>query len=245
MASVFILVMFFLSPLVILSSSAEEKKYYPDCQPFPCGHLGPVRFPFNNTTNPECGMFTVNCSENIQRIQLKEGGHWYKIESISQADSIIIDDIVPPFYLSPNPCESIRRFSLPRNSSVFSYNIIQGNISTLFNCSHSLGISIPEDFNQNRCGDYKICYNLQNLTFPYEKQCSTIQLPLQVIEEHPDPHPKGFPPPIRFTFEVHISHDCWNCHQRGGKCGTDSKNQFECSKEQKGIYIRVNEHARI
>ena len=54
MASVFFLVMFSVSPLLIHDSSAEEKKYYSGCPPLPCVHLGPIRFPFNHKKNPEC-----------------------------------------------------------------------------------------------------------------------------------------------------------------------------------------------
>ena len=249
MASVFILVLFFVSSLVILSSSTEEKKYCSSCPPFPCGHLGPVQFPFNNKTNPECGLFTVDCPDNnhpelIPKIQLKGGGHWYQAYRISQADSVSICDTVPTFYGDSHPCESIRNFSLPGSSPMFSYDL-EGTFLTLFNCSQSLGISKPIEFNRISCGDYEIYYNPQNQSFPFEQQCSIIQfplaLPVPIPEEFSDPHLKECPV-SKFTFEVKVSHDCSRCHSAGGKRWANSQNRFECLNERKRIYIYITYH---
>lgn len=216
MSSALLLLMFFISPLVCL---AQERRSHSRCSPFSCGKLGSIEFPFNNVTNPECGMFTIDCSDGIPKIQLKEEGHWYQIESIFQSDAVVINDTAPAIELDFNSCQSIKTFSLPSFSPpLFSYRFT-GSSVTLFNCSHSLGIPPPKDFQQTSCGDYDVYYHRQNLTFPFKKQCSTIQLPVPAPLDH---HL------TRFTFEANLKDECYRCHYKGGKCKNNPQNQF-CS----------------
>ncbi|RVX12660.1 hypothetical protein CK203_011768 [Vitis vinifera] len=42
-----------------------------------------LRFPFNNETNPECGLRTVvNCTEETPQIQLERGGRHFEVKNI-------------------------------------------------------------------------------------------------------------------------------------------------------------------
>uniref|UniRef100_A0A803PIC6 Protein kinase domain-containing protein n=1 Tax=Cannabis sativa TaxID=3483 RepID=A0A803PIC6_CANSA len=206
----------------LLSISAHDK-----CPPFFCGKLGSISFPYNNKTNPECGVFTVDCSEeNKPKIQLKEEGHWYAIKNISQANSILIEDTTSlPSSNFANDCETINSFALPRrNSSLFSYNLTAENSLTFYNCSHSVGL---EDFGQIKCRGRDRDYDLflyKNISSPMKQQCPMIELPLPTSRHH-----EHDPFSILFTFQAQISFDCASCHfLKGGKCYNNEQNQLVC-----------------
>ena len=92
MGFVSFLVLFILSHFVLLSSAEKEWKHLSNCSLFKCGKLGWLRFPFNNETNPECGLRTVvNCTEETPQIQLERGGRHFEVKNI-QGGTIIIQD---------------------------------------------------------------------------------------------------------------------------------------------------------
>ncbi|PON78670.1 hypothetical protein PanWU01x14_019280 [Parasponia andersonii] len=229
MALIRLFVFFSLTHLVLLSS-AEEENDNPPCSPFLCGS---IPFPYNNKTHPECSTLTVyDCSEDIHTIRLKEGGHRYQIEKISQAHSIVINETLPLSTLTPHNCESIKSFSLPSSSPSLSF-YFTGKHLTLYNCSHSIGgITPPRDFSKTVCEGFDIYHHLQNSSFPFEKQCSIMQLPLP---EDQDPKQDNIPLlTTRVIFEVFVPPYCLHCQRDEGECQTDSKH---CPNTRKGIYI--------
>ncbi|PON86955.1 hypothetical protein TorRG33x02_172020, partial [Trema orientale] len=229
MALIRLFVFFSLTHLVLLSS-AEEVNQNPPCPPLLCG---PIPFPFNNKTQPECSMLRVDdCSEDIHTIQLKEGGHWYRIENISQVHSIVINETLPRSNLNPHNCESIKSFSLPSSSPSLSF-YFTGNHLTLYNCSHSTGgITPPRDFNKTVCEGFDIYYHLQNGGFPSEKQCSIIKLPLP--EDYLYPQKNNIPLlTTRVIFEVLVPPYCNHCQRDEGECRSNSKNLLYCSNARK------------
>ncbi|XP_062110036.1 LEAF RUST 10 DISEASE-RESISTANCE LOCUS RECEPTOR-LIKE PROTEIN KINASE-like 1.1 [Humulus lupulus] len=226
MAPIPLFVFFFLTSS-LLPSSAEKKEYHYKCPPFSCGGLGPIHFPFNNKTNPECGVFTVDCSQEKSKIQLKEGGHWYAIENISQADSIVVKETT---LLSKsdftNDCHIINNFSIPssKSSLFFFYNLTAKKTSTLYNCSDSLGNAPSKDFHQTNCRDSDFYSNPRNISFPLEQQCPIVTLPFPF----PLPHHEHHQLSIDFIFQVQISPYCWACHLNGGKCHNENENRLQC-----------------
>ncbi|KAF3431912.1 hypothetical protein FNV43_RR26648 [Rhamnella rubrinervis] len=146
--------LFVLTHLMFLNS-AEEEKHHPNCEPFsfPCGKLGEIGWAYKEKTHPDhCGLYKVDCSEeNSPKIQLKEGGHWYQISEISQADSIFIDDTELRKTLTFRRCESLEKFGLP-SPSLFS-SPLNPNIVNLFKCHSSLRITPPTAFYSTSCGD--------------------------------------------------------------------------------------------
>lgn len=169
--------------------SAEENHENQPCSSFHCGKLGHIDFPFNNKTNPECGLYTVDCKEPIQKIQLKKGGHWFQIYNISPANSIFIniEELHKPF--DSHSCKSFESLTLPSPSLVS--NIL--HTTTMFNCSKgSLGINSSL---YRTCEDYELYYN--NTFNPSSPQCSTLQLP-------------------RDHLDIQANRHCFNCIREGG-----------------------------
>ncbi|XP_062110080.1 LEAF RUST 10 DISEASE-RESISTANCE LOCUS RECEPTOR-LIKE PROTEIN KINASE-like 2.8 [Humulus lupulus] len=207
---------FFLITHSVLPSSTEAKGTLPKCPPVLCGKNGRTQLPFNRVMNPQCGVVKLNCSENGPRIQLKGGGHWFKIENISQSQpdstiSIDVKDALPADL--QDRCKLMNEYSLP--SPTDSYNFTAEISSTLYNCTKNLG-STTKDFVKTECIGYDFYYKPPNMSFPYEKQCPNTTLPF-------------YSPFIPFTLQVKISSSCFGCDMRGGKCHNTTNNQFRCS----------------
>ncbi|PON86950.1 hypothetical protein TorRG33x02_171970 [Trema orientale] len=197
---------------------------------------GPTTGPSYTTVMTSCRRVTLelrvnDCSEDIHTIQLKEGGHWYRIDYISQVHSIVINETLPRSNLNPHNCESIKSFSLPSSSPSLSFNFT-GNHLTLYNCSHSTGgITPPRDFNKTVCEGFDIYYHLQNSGFPSERQCSIIKLPLP---EDQDPKNDNIPLlTTRVIVEVFVPPYCNNCQRDEGECRTNGKHLLDCPNARK------------
>ncbi|KAF3431919.1 hypothetical protein FNV43_RR26655 [Rhamnella rubrinervis] len=220
----------------VLLNSAEEEKHHPHCEPFQCGKLGEIRWPYKEKKHPHhCGLYTVDCSEeNSPKIQLKKEGHWYQISKISQADSIFINDTDLRKTLTSRSCESLEKFGLPSPSLFFSP--FKPNIVNLFKCNSSLHITLPTAFYSTNCGDYNLFYTLiPNSSLDYNlfpPQCSFIQLP---ANNTGNVHSDLFEFQLASSFYLHVeviqSLECLKCQERGGECLlADSKKQFRCTK---------------
>ncbi|GMN38620.1 hypothetical protein TIFTF001_007857 [Ficus carica] len=233
MASRSLLVLFFLFSLLVLLSSAEEKKHHPvPCTPFPCGKLGNFSPPFRSNTKSDCGLYTVDCSESVPNLQLKEGGYWYEIDHISPyGDSISIKNGVPPQPF--DPCKANENYALPSPSMIS--NLSTSNLLTIFNCSHSLDIrTTPSGFKLSTCGDDVIYYTLSNnSTSPFLPKCSMFQLPGYNLT--PDSKISSLPV---FTLDVRVSLDCYHCYRKEGLCRFSAiDHKFSCSEtEENGLH---------
>ncbi|KAF3431753.1 hypothetical protein FNV43_RR26489 [Rhamnella rubrinervis] len=227
--------LFVLTHLVLLNS-AEEEKHHPHCEPFQCGKLGEIRWPYKEKKHPHhCGLYTVDCSEeNSPKIQLKKEGHWYQISKISQADSIFINDTELRKTLTSRSCESLEKFGLPSPSLLFSP--FKPNIVNLFKCNSSIHITLPTAFYSTNCGHYNLFYTLiPNSSLDYNlfpPQCSFIQLP---ANNTGNVHSDLFEFQLASSFYLHVeviqSLECFKCQERGGECLlADSKKQFRCTK---------------
>ncbi|KAF3431914.1 hypothetical protein FNV43_RR26650 [Rhamnella rubrinervis] len=227
--------LFVLTHLVLLNS-AEEEKHHPHCEPFQCGKLGEIRWPYKEKKHPHhCGLYTVDCSEeNSPKIQLKKEGHWYQISKISQADSIFINDTELRKTLTSRSCESLEKFGLPSPSLFFSP--FKPNIVNLFKCNSSLRIPLPTAFYSTNCGDYNLFYTLTpNSSLDYNlfpPQCSFIQLP---ANNTGNVHSDLFEFQLASSFYLHVeviqSLECLKCQERGGECLlADSKNNSVVQK---------------
>ncbi|KAL5553088.1 hypothetical protein UlMin_040489 [Ulmus minor] len=235
MVPILLFFLFVLSHLVLLCP-AHDEQYQQRCPPFQCGDSHDIQFPYRNGSNPECGLYPVNCTGQIQKVQLKEGGHWYGFKSISPRGELInIYDTELNKYLHLGNCESIKSFSFPI-PSVLS-NVSTPNSLTLYNCSHTLHFTHHREFNYTPCGDYRIYYPLSvPIDFPrfprFPPKCSRIQLPPAATDQN---HNHTFKFLSEFTLEVVFRWKCRHCYsRRGGQCRLDSENKFHCSVARKG-----------
>jgi hypothetical protein len=241
MASVFLFVFFVFSQFVLLLLAEEEMGYTQRCPPFHCGHLGNIHFfPFANETNPECGVFTVDCWDPYSPIiQLEDRRKPYKVLNIFENNTIRVFDTQLWDHGSAKSCESFTNLTLPR-TSFFSFEFATPN-QTFFKCKNTLHISPPANFKNMSCNDHHIYYSNSSDSFPSSPSgCSIIQLPKNL-----NPLPVPYDPfdlfTAEFTLRVHVSEDCKGCYNRGGECKPGDKGELDCLGAEKGINIGITQ----
>lgn len=246
MASAF----FFLCCVVIFSLHQVLGNSKSNCtDEFECGGLGAMKFPFTNTTNPECGLCRFDCHTKPYPT-IKLGGHKYDAV-VKRGDLFLISDPKLQEYLEHKSCKSFdRNFSFP-NSPLISFQIVPN--LTLYKCKHSHKNNIQKtndsffkDFDQyTECEGFNVYYHHPKKTIlgntsakisgKLPKHCSFVQLPI--------PLPTPAKPYAGGLFELltsnallnwELSKDCHLCLDKGGKCQLIDEHEFHCST--KGRY---------
>ncbi|WJZ80389.1 hypothetical protein VitviT2T_000315 [Vitis vinifera] len=210
-------------------NDGKEGKHPPNCSFFQCGKLGWLKFPFNNETNPECGLRTiVNCTEEAPKIQLERGGRHFEVKNI-QGDTIIIQDEQLQEHLKHGRCDFIDNLTSSPSPSVFFTPVPTLTELTLFKCHRSHNIDLITEYNYTRCQDYIIHYNHSNHIPPTPPPpgCSIIQYPVNMSTVGIAKLDSLLTPDI--TLEVNVFSHCWNCLNRGGQCQDDEKGKFQCA----------------
>lgn len=210
MASLSLLFWLILPHLMLLLSVEENIQNQPCPTSFLCGKLGWLTFPFNNNSQPLCGLYPINCTGPTPKIQLRKGGYWFQILNISQTNSIFINDTdLLPKRNSTN-CESFASLALPENSIIS--NVSTSDSLTIFNCS-------SYDTNYSAyvtCGDYELYYNNTIKTSP--PRCSIVRLPTSRLDIHTNPR-------------------CYSCLLKGSRCVSDERSGIKCSGVSKGKFL--------
>ncbi|KFK44520.1 hypothetical protein AALP_AA1G267300 [Arabis alpina] len=225
MKTISVLVFFFFFLLLNFMAEARSNNRS-GCESFTCGNLD-FEFPFFNTTMPSrCGLFKMNCSHEIPEIQLVEEGKWYKVESVSQANTITITDPRLNQSLETGDCSDLSSFSLPSSPWL--------ELSTLYKCNHSR----KNDINYDNCSGGEGSSNVYYSDMGDDLGCLAINAPESWLI--PGSNNKTN---VNATFSLHIElpRGCHRCHNRRGECKM-IKDNFRCvggAKEQN------HEHERI
>ncbi|KAK0575246.1 hypothetical protein LWI29_035964 [Acer saccharum] len=226
------LVLFLIFHQLLVSLSEQDPN--PRCPSFRCGHLN-IGFPFSNRTHPECGFFVVdNCNEQeAPKIQLLKNESFFYVTEISQDNTLWLNDHPVSESFDNLSCKSFRNLTLPR-SPFISFNIPKQH---LFKCPHTL-YSIPKNYSLlcNGSTHSIIHFNLSSyqnqspnsLPSP-PAQCSVIQQQVTKTKKNVvfnNTFTSGF----GFFLQVNVTRECYECHWKGGRCQSDSKGNFNCSK---------------
>ncbi|KAH0668657.1 hypothetical protein KY289_023150 [Solanum tuberosum] len=211
---------------------------------FECGVLGAMKFPFTNSSNPECGLCRFDChTKPYPKIVI--GGQKYDA-LVKKGDFFLISDPKLQEYLDSRNCKSFyRNFSFP-NSPLISFQIVPN--LTLYRCKHSHDNTIQKtndsffkDFDRYTvCEGFNVYYHHPNKTIlgntsakisgKLPKHCSLVQLPI--------PLPAPSKPYTSDLFELltsnallnwELSKDCHLCLDKGGKCQMIDEHGFHCS----------------
>ncbi|XP_050225380.1 LEAF RUST 10 DISEASE-RESISTANCE LOCUS RECEPTOR-LIKE PROTEIN KINASE-like 1.1 isoform X2 [Mercurialis annua] len=242
MVPVLVLVLFTFSYLPSVYSADTSKYPNSSCPSFfNCGDLGDIRFPFTQPANSTCGLFMVNCSN--QKVQLERGGKWYKVDLISEADTIFINDTELQNRLDKQKCDFIDGF--PRSRTSFSSFQIFPNI-TMLKCNRTSNITFSRGLSHYiDCSHSSIYYTPQNRSSPrsHPDNCLTIQLPGHIVGNR-----NNFS--IELTSEFHVrvfvSNDCSSCHfQRGGECQIESNGDFLCANAIVPTGCKLNSQGKL
>lgn len=224
METVSVLLFFFLFFLVAEARSTYRR----GCDDFTCGEFD-FKFPFFSTTMPSrCGLFKLNCSANIPEIQLEKDGRWYKVKSVSQANTITITDPRLNQSLTTGSCSDLSNFSIPDSPWL--------NLTTLYKCNNS---SRKNGFSYANCRGEGSSLYYSNLGDGHDVPgCSPIKTPESWVTPR-----NGNQSDVNATFSLHIElpGGCFRCHNNGGECKM-IKDKFHCDGGTKGMNTMKHVH---
>lgn len=198
---------------------------------FDCANLKNVSFPFTNTSQSDCGLYSLDCGAS-SFARIKFGKKQYDIESIWGETMRI--SLPQSYFLKQNCSTFYRSFSFP-SSALISF---LPRMRNLYRCNRSSDVvtlqKIAHYFtglaSYNDCKNFIVYYQEDyNGTAPggnLPAECSVIQLPFRRKSTASDFFGK-LSSSIRVQWEV--SEICADCHYNGGRCLTDHNNNTLCS----------------
>ncbi|XP_049348891.1 uncharacterized protein LOC125813430 [Solanum verrucosum] len=213
---------------------------------FECGNLGNVNFPFSVSSQPDCGLYTIDC-DVTPNPTIRLGENVYSVLGQRNYDGFRVLDHRLEELLARNSCETFdRSISFPNSPSI-SFRINERNL-TLFRCNGSLDINrsmsdhyFREYLNYTKCSGFSIYYKYpsrgrgNSSDTPEEDipdNCSPIQLPIRWNTPQPNDQNSSLFDLLagNYTIQWSLSADCSKCYYYGGgQCLTDSNNKFLCS----------------
>ncbi|GFZ16052.1 hypothetical protein Acr_25g0004610 [Actinidia rufa] len=228
-----ILLFFVVSHLLLLHSAGCPES-------FDCGTHGKIQFPYTDSTYPECGLVTVDCSKPLPEVI--SGERRYEVTSQLEEDSIKIKDRELERSIISKSCDLVG-YNLSITSSPSISFTISPNL-TLFKCStgsDELYRQIEGYFRGNQsyrdCEGYILYYRYPIDPVPtlgwYPSNCVVIYLPIVL--------PPGNPGDIdlfkllsaEFTIRLNVTKECLDCHSNGGLCPKQS-GKFYCINKNEG-----------
>ncbi|KAK4373316.1 hypothetical protein RND71_008700 [Anisodus tanguticus] len=212
---------------------------------FKCGSLGNVSFPFSISSQPACGLYTIDCDVTPNpEIHLGENVYTALNQRLFD-NSFQVLDLRLSDVLAKNSCQSFdRSLSFPSSPSI-SFRINESNI-TLFKCKDSLDINRStndhyfRDYQKySRCSGFRIYYkhpssggrkgssDVPEGHIP--DNCSLIQLPITWGRSNTENSSLFDLFTAKFKLQWSLSDDCNQCHYQGGRCLTERNKKFHCS----------------
>ncbi|KAH0681748.1 hypothetical protein KY289_019500 [Solanum tuberosum] len=207
---------------------------------FKCGNLGNMSFPFSVSSQPDCGLYTIDC-DVTPNPTIRLGENVYSVLTLGNFNGFRVLNHRLEELLTNNSCGSFdRSISFPSSPSI-SFSIYRLSL-TLFRCNNSLDINrsmsdhyFREYLNYTNCSGFSIYYKYPNTWNSPEEDipdnCSPIQLPITWNSGSNVSNSSLFDLlTANFAIEWSLSDDCSNCHYFGrGQCLTDSNNNLLCS----------------
>ncbi|KAG5608275.1 hypothetical protein H5410_019556 [Solanum commersonii] len=210
---------------------------------FKCGNLGNVSFPFSVSSQPDCGLYTIDCDTPNPTIHL--GENVYSVLGQRNFDGFRVLDQRLEELLMNDSCRSFNRSILLPSSPSISFRINERNV-TLFRCNNNLDVNTSmsdhyfrEYLNYTNCSSFSIYYKYPSrgrerssdaAEGDIPDNCSPIQLPITWNSGSIASNSSLFDIlTANYTIQWSLSADCSKCHYQGGRCLTDSNNKFHCS----------------
>ncbi|TMW88529.1 hypothetical protein EJD97_018428 [Solanum chilense] len=213
---------------------------------FKCGNIDNVRFPFSLSSQPDCGLYTIDC-DVIPNPTIRIGENVYSVLRPGHSGGFRVLDRTLDYLLARNNCETFdKAISFPNSPSI-SFRINERNI-TLFRCNNSLEINknmshhyFREYLSYTKCSGFNIYYKYPNRgredssdtsEEDIPDNCSSIRLPIRWNTSQLNDQNSGLFDLLtaKFVIQWSLSGDCSKCYYQGGRCLTDSSNRFHCSR---------------
>ncbi|XP_060185192.1 rust resistance kinase Lr10-like isoform X2 [Lycium barbarum] len=239
----YLLVFLFFYQLLTFHSAQAQNQTQDSCPgEFQCGKLRNVSFPFSVSSQPACGLYTIDCNATPNP-EFLLGGNVYSVLEQRSLDSFRVLDRRLDDLLADKRCHSFdRNISVPHTPSVL-FRIIEPRL-TLFRCNNSLVInrSTNDQYlrgyqNYTKCSGFNIYYKYpsseqeDSWNAPEDRipdNCSLIHLP--ITWKGRSQNSSLFDSlTADFTIRWSLSDDCSKCYYQGSRCLTDSNNKFLCS----------------
>ncbi|XP_069153002.1 rust resistance kinase Lr10 isoform X2 [Solanum lycopersicum] len=212
---------------------------------FECGNIDNVRFPFSLSSQPDCGLYTIDC-DVIPNPTIRIGENVYSVLRQGYSGGFRVLDRTLDYLLARNNCETFDKgISFPNSPSI-SFRINERNI-TLFRCNNNLEINMNmsdhyfrEYLSYTKCSGFNIYYKYPNRgredssdtsEEDIPDNCSPIRLPIRWNTSQLNDQNSGLFDFLTANFVIQwsLSGDCSKCYYQGGRCLTDSSNRFHCS----------------
>ncbi|XP_010319415.1 LEAF RUST 10 DISEASE-RESISTANCEUS RECEPTOR-LIKE PROTEIN KINASE-like 1.1 [Solanum lycopersicum] len=213
---------------------------------FECGNIDNVRFPFSLSSQPDCGLYTIDC-DVIPNPTIRIGENVYSVLRQGYSGGFRVLDRTLDYLLARNNCETFDKgISFPNSPSI-SFRINERNI-TLFRCNNNLEINMNmsdhyfrEYLSYTKCSGFNIYYKYPNRgredssdtsEEDIPDNCSPIRLPIRWNTSRLNDQNSGLFDLLTANFVIQwsLSDDCSKCYYQGGRCLTDSSNRFHCSR---------------
>lgn len=231
-------------PLCLFHLALLHSVYSKCPESFQCGNLGPLEFPFSDSNNTDCGLITIDgCDSGNPTIQFTNGEDRYSIDIVDKisTNQFLVNDPMLQNHLNNISCFSFRNLPLPQSASVFF--TVSPNL-TLFTCysefySQQRAVYF-QHYQSLNCTLSTIYYRFppldQGNSIP-PPECSMIQLPVKSVSNYsPQPFDLFDILTADYTLEWNASDDCYQCHNGGGRCLSNSMGGFHCKK---GGYLLI------
>ncbi|KAK9950847.1 hypothetical protein M0R45_006313 [Rubus argutus] len=239
--ALFILCVFFTH--LVVHYSAEEVRSRTDCPAIKCNDkVGNISFPFFVDYGCYDGLYHVDCSNSSNpKIQLKMGGYWYQLESITRSSSIFINDSNLQKHLEKDNCddEVFNISSLPSSSPIV--NISTSNNVTLFRCNNIWPGEPPYGSRNVACSSSSYTYYTSSQD---SLMCPTIDIPIR----------EGFPPNLynrsaltaQFSFQVQINKECYRCYDKSDGYCVNEDGKVKCANIfQREVNVAGDQNLRL
>ncbi|XP_071696230.1 LEAF RUST 10 DISEASE-RESISTANCEUS RECEPTOR-LIKE PROTEIN KINASE-like 1.1 isoform X2 [Rutidosis leptorrhynchoides] len=251
---------FTLSCLLILHSAT------PTCpKSFSCPNLSPFNYPFYRASDDtSCGLIKVNCDTKMFP-SFQFGTQQYEIYlKLDSSSSFRIRNETFQKLVSNESCDGLMSNFTSPSPLLFSYSI--HSFITVFKCTKNLSnfdntyFGKPNYNSYGRCKDYNFYYNnpFNSTIIPNDlpRECQVIQLPLKEEWQRKENLERKEVPindtnifyllSSMFSVSFPLSISCKECHEKGNRCNTTDKGDFECLYTEKEIpHIKEKPHRKL
>ncbi|PHT33359.1 putative receptor-like protein kinase [Capsicum baccatum] len=218
--------------LLCFDSAHGQTTYHSGCtNKFYCGGLGSFSFPFYKSSEPDCGLWKVDCDNHLIELEGMKFEILGRYGAFMKLKVPILGDL-----LKNNSCQTFDKdVNLPLFSPSISYLI--DNYLTLFKCNSS-NKTLEEVFDSKIyqsyvCESIILYYNTSIGSCPafdLTSSCSVIQLPVPQSSVAKSNNSGIFHQlSDTFTLSWTVSEQCYACYYRGGMCQTNNATkEFYC-----------------
>ncbi|CAL5421605.1 unnamed protein product [Camellia sinensis] len=247
-----ILAFFVLSHLLFLHSAGEDNTSFQNCpQSFQCGRLGQINFPYSNTTYPQCGFCTVDCSEATPKLNFGVEQQWYEVHDkfLNHEVQNVTDKILESLIKSKS-CD-VFTFYLPTSLLITpSVSFIVSPNLTFFKCPSGVNGALDKQIehflrHNHSYSYYKGCLgNAVYYKYPDDphqslindrilQSCAHIQLPVVSLNDSRKRNVSDLFSVLssEFSLGFNVSKECSECHLKGGHCHRYNSSKFQCTEQ--------------